>query len=138
MDLQEYFARAKRPPLPLNSLQLGNCIGAMGRLPAQSVDFILTDPPYLARYKDRAGRTVRNDDQDDWLKPAYTGMYRARKPNAFAVSFYGWPKVDRFFEAWKEAGFTIGGHIVFRKRYTGTPQERQFMYSGGSPGLRWH
>ncbi|MBB3172890.1 hypothetical protein FHR90_000704 [Endobacter medicaginis] len=39
------------------------------------------------------------------------------KDGGFAVSFYGWNKVDLFMEAWRAAGFRIVGHLVFRKRY---------------------
>ena len=39
-------------------------------MPANSVDFILTDPPYLVNYRDRDGRTIQNDANADWLKPA--------------------------------------------------------------------
>jgi site-specific DNA-methyltransferase (adenine-specific) len=31
----------------VNSVMLGDCIGLMRGLEADSVDFILTDPPYL-------------------------------------------------------------------------------------------
>ncbi len=44
-------------------------------------------------------------------------MYRVLKNDTCAISFYGWPKVDLFFAAWKNAGFRIGGHMVFRKSY---------------------
>ncbi|UHD47707.1 DNA methylase [Aureimonas altamirensis] len=82
-----------------------------------SVDFILTDPPYITRYRGRDGRTVTNDDNARWLKPAFAEMHRLLKPGGFAVSFYGWTKVDLFAEAWKAAGFRIVGHLVFRKHY---------------------
>ena len=49
------------------------------RLAPGSVDFILTDPPYLVRYRDRSGRTVANDNRAGWLKPAYAGMHRVLK-----------------------------------------------------------
>jgi DNA modification methylase len=32
--------------------------------------------------------------------------------------FYGWTKIDAFFEAWRGAGFQPVGHIVFRKSYS--------------------
>lgn len=103
-------------PLPRNTIMQGNCIEAMQAMPARSVDFILTDPPYIAAYKSRDNRTIRNDDNAAWLRPAFAQMHRVLKPDAFAISFYGWPKVDLFFSAWKESGFRVGGHIVFRKR----------------------
>lgn len=95
----------------------GDCVDVMSRLPAESVDFILTDPPYLVRYRDRTGRSVLNDDNDEWLDPAFGEMHRLLKPGSFCVSFYGWDAADRFIAAWRRAGFSIVGHIVFHKRY---------------------
>jgi DNA modification methylase len=102
---------------PRKTIIHGNCIEVMAAMPARSVDFILTDPPYLAAYRSRDNQTVRNDDNADWLAPSFAAMHRVLKQDAFAISFYGWPKVDVFFAAWKWAGFRVGGHIVFRKRY---------------------
>ena len=56
----------------INPILHGNCIDMMQQIPAQSVDFILTDPPYLVNYRDRTGRTLPNDRDDNWL-------YRLRK-----------------------------------------------------------
>ncbi len=103
--------------LSTNRVLHGDCVDVMRHLPPESVDFILTDPPYLVRYRDRNGRTVANDDNAHWLKPAFAEMFRLLKQGSFAVSFYGWNKADLFFDAWKSAGFRIVGHIVFRKRY---------------------
>lgn len=93
-----------------------------------SVDFVLTDPPYLVRYRDRSGRTVANDDNDAWLKPAFAEMYRVLKPGTFCMSFYGWNAADRFIEAWREAGFRIVGHVVFRKRYASSVRYLRYQH----------
>jgi DNA modification methylase len=114
--------------LPTNRILHGDCVEIMRRLPAGSVDFILTDPPYLVRYRSRDGRTVANDDRDRWLRPAFAGMYRLLKPGAFAVSFYGWNTVDRFFAAWKAAGFRVVGHLVFRKRYASSARFLEYRH----------
>jgi site-specific DNA-methyltransferase (adenine-specific) len=55
----------------------------------------------LVNYRDRSGRSIQNDANADWLKPAMREAYRVLKPNRVAVMFYGWTKVDAFFEAWK-------------------------------------
>jgi DNA modification methylase len=60
----------------VNRILLGDCVTVMGQMPPASVDFIATDPPYLCRFQSRDGRTVVNDDRDDWLMPAFTQMYR--------------------------------------------------------------
>ncbi|EIK6536723.1 DNA methylase, partial [Escherichia coli] len=75
----------------------------------------LTDPPYLVGFRDRQGRTIAGDKTDEWLQPACNEMYRVLKKDALMVSFYGWNRVDRFMSAWKNAGFSVVGHLVFTK-----------------------
>jgi adenine-specific DNA-methyltransferase len=101
-----------------NAILQGDCLDILSQLPAGSVDFVLTDPPYLARYRPRDGRQVPNDDNDAWLKPAFTELHRVLADDTFAVSFYGWTHADHFIAAWRGAGFRIVGHFVFPKRYT--------------------
>ncbi len=36
---------------PIGHILQGDCIGRMRAMQSQSVDFILTDPPYVARYR---------------------------------------------------------------------------------------
>jgi len=119
----------------------GNCIEVMQTLPDRSVDFILTDPPYIAAYKSRDNQSIMNDDNAAWLHRSFAQMYRVLKNNACAISFYGWPKVDLFFAAWKSAGFRIGGHIIFRKRYASKTafvqyrHEAAFLLIKGNPAF---
>ena len=102
---------------PHNSVLHGDCIDILGNFAPASVDFVLTDPPYLVRYESRDGQRVRNDDNAAWLRPAFAQIYRVLKPASYCVSFYGWNRVDRFVTAWNAAGFRIVGHLVFRKQY---------------------
>lgn len=112
-------ARTAIPPrlFPAGHIVQGDCIEHMRAMQRQSADFILTDPPYFARYRSRDGRTIANDDNADWLRPAFAEMYRVLTYRSFCVSFYGWHKADLFIAAWRAAGFRMVGHIVFRKRY---------------------
>lgn len=105
------------PAVPRNTVLHGDCIDVMAGFPAECVDFILTDPPYLCNYRDRSGRTVANDNDPRWLKPAFAEAYRVLRPDSLCVSFYGWQQADRFIEAWRVAGFRIVGHLVFAKSY---------------------
>ena len=110
----------------LNQITHGDCIEIMRQMPASTVDFILTDPPYLVNYRDRTGRRIQNDSNDNWLKPAMAEAYRVLKPNRLMLCFYGWPRAEQFLEAWREAGFRPVGHLVFRKSYT--TRARFFRY----------
>ncbi|BBF51466.1 DNA methyltransferase [Escherichia coli] len=95
---------------------LGNCIDVMARIPDNAIDFILTDPPYLVGFRDRSGRTIAGDVNDDWLQPASNEMYRVlKKRRAVWSAFYGWNRIDRFMAAWKRAGFSVVGTCVHQK-----------------------
>ena len=127
--------------VPANTILHGDCISIMRSLPAKSVDFILTDPPYLVRYKDREGRSIQSDSNSDWLMPAFAEAYRVLKQDRFMVSFYGWTQVEKFFQAWHKAGFRIVGHLVFRKQYASKSRflkyqhEQAYLLAKGNPSL---
>jgi adenine-specific DNA-methyltransferase len=101
----------------VNRVIAGDCIEVMQEMPEASVDLILTDPPYLVGYQSRDGRSVANDNRSEWVMPAFRQMYRVLKPNRFLLCFYGWNKVDRFFRAWRSAGFYPVGHLIWVKHY---------------------
>ena len=101
-----------------NTILHGDCIEIMQQMPEASVDFILTDPPYLVNFHDRQGRTLPNDRNADWLRPAMAEAFRILKDNRLMLCFYGWPRAEKFLEAWRNAGFRPVGHLVFRKSYT--------------------
>lgn len=127
--------------MPRDAVLQGDCIELMGDLPAGCVDFILTDPPYLCGYRDRHGRTIANDNDPHWLKPAFAEAYRVLKPDSLCVSFYGWHKADQFVTAWRSAGFRIVGHLVFAKSYASSARfvaarhECAYILAKGEPPL---
>jgi hypothetical protein len=100
-----------------NTILHGDCLTLLPTLSANSAAIVLTDPPYLARYRDRSGRTVPNDDNDRWLVPAFAELYRVLANRSFCISFYGCPHADKFMSAYRSAGFRIAGHLLFPKRY---------------------
>uniref|UniRef100_UPI00222073B1 DNA methyltransferase n=1 Tax=Salmonella enterica TaxID=28901 RepID=UPI00222073B1 len=67
--------------------------------------------------------------------------YRVLKKDALLVSFYGWNRVDRFMAAWKSAGFSVVGHLVFTKNYSsksayvGYRHECAYVLAKGRPAL---
>lgn len=123
----------------VNRIILGDCVVVMGRMPPASVDFIATDPPYLVNYQSRDGRSIANDTTDEWLRPACARMYRVLKDNRFLLCFYAWNRIDRFFAAWKAAGFRPVGHLVWVKRYAsserfvGYSHESAYLLAKGHP-----
>jgi adenine-specific DNA-methyltransferase len=111
-----------------NTIIHADCIKALPMLPDRSVDFILTDPPYITNYRARDGRRVPNDDNDRWLKPAFAQMYRVLANDSFCVSFYGWPMADRFMQAYRAAGFRVVGHLMFPKSYASSTRFLRYQH----------
>jgi len=123
----------------INTVSCGDCVNVMASMPPGSVDFVLTDPPYLVNYRDRSGRSVINDDNAAWLKPAFAQISRVLKPDSLCVSFYGWDKVDIFMAAWRAAGLRPVGNIIFRKSYASSTRhlarhhEAAYLLAKGFP-----
>jgi site-specific DNA-methyltransferase (adenine-specific) len=121
----------QRRDQPVNSVLLGDCAALMRGMRSDSIDFILTDPPYITRYRSRDGRTVANDDNGRWLQPAFAEMYRVLKNGSFCISFYGWNRADQFISAW----------LVFRKRYASSVRflryqhEMAYLLAKGAPEM---
>lgn len=119
----------------------GDCVQVLSELPSASVDMVLTDPPYIAKYVSRDGQKIANDDRADWLQPAFKAIFRVLKRDAFCISFYGWHQVDKFMQAWRIAGFRPVGHLVFQKSYSSKEvflsyrHEMAYLLAKGSPRL---
>jgi adenine-specific DNA-methyltransferase len=124
-----------------NTVIQGDCIGVMRQFHSASVDFVLTDPPYLVNYASKDGRIVPNDDNDAWIKPAFAEIFRVLRWDCFCVSFYAWNRADKFLAAWHDARFRIAAHLSFvkkyasRKRYLAYAHENAYLLVKGSPSL---
>ena len=121
------------------SLHHGDSTAVLATLPQGCVDLVVTDPPYVCRYRDRSGRQVANDNHAEWIAPAFREIARVMKPDTLCVSFYGWSHVERFMLAWKAAGLTPVGHLVWTKDYTSRRgflagrHEQAFVLAKGNP-----
>jgi site-specific DNA-methyltransferase (adenine-specific) len=104
--------------LPENQIVQSDSVQILKAFPGKSVDLVVTDPPYLVNYRDRSGRTIKNDNGSAGVLAAFSDAYRVLKPDSFCVCFYGWNRVDEFFGAWRRAGFRPVGHVVWQKDYS--------------------
>jgi len=116
--------------LPLNSIIYGDALTVLRKLPSNSVDLIITDPPYLINYK-----TNRRLDKDSYLsKPIANDqasfkrkmlfilkeLHRVLKDNSAIYIYTSWktidvwkPMVEQFFNikniiVWVKNNWTVG------------------------------
>jgi DNA modification methylase len=123
----------------VNQVIHGDCITVMQTMASESVDLVVTDPPYLVNYRPRDGRLCANDDTAACLAPSFREAYRVLKPDRFCLSFYGWPWIQRFMAVWKECGFRPVSHFSWpksycsREGYSHSYHEVGYLLAKGSP-----
>jgi site-specific DNA-methyltransferase (adenine-specific) len=104
------------------TLYHGDCRDVMRGMESDSVDFALTDPPYIVSYKSRWGKNrgvIQGDSDGRWLAPVFSELWRILAPDSLCLSFYGWPHADAFMTVWKLVGFMPVSQIVFVKNVWG-------------------
>ncbi len=70
-----------------NCIINGDCTEVLKTIADESVDFVLTDPPYFVRYRDRTGRTIANDSRPESVLGAFDDLYRVLNPTPSAFRF---------------------------------------------------
>src|SRR4051812_32012754 len=145
-------AKAKTPPdLPLDSIIEEDCVAAMARLPAGSVDMIFADPPYNRQlggdlFRPEGGRVdAVNDDWDKfetfaaydeftraWLKEAR----RILKPNGTLWVIGSYHNIYRVGAALQDEGFWILNDIIWRKSNP-MPNFRGTRFTNAHETLIW-
>jgi len=122
-------------------------------VPTNSIDFILTDPPYLVNYRDRNGRSIQNDVQTDWLRPAMREAYRVLKHGLgmFVGSWFSGFVVEHYTLAVAEDAITYDWRsvwffsavvfavvlIVFCSRSPKTRRVRMFLLPRNLPSIHY-
>lgn len=104
--------------LPLNQILLGDCIEVLQSFPENSVDLVVTDPPY--------GMGFMGKEWDKALPPkeAFKEMYRVLKPGALAFVMSS-PRQDLFCRMGvllEDAGFELSQSFISWIYKTGFPK----------------
>lgn len=108
--------------LDLNNIYNMDCIEGMKQIDNESVDLIVTDPPYLVSYKTNRRKdkshefcsVIQNDDNPTLILDYIKECYRIMKPNTAMYMFCNHVKVD-FFKQELEKYFNIKNMIIWVK-----------------------
>ena len=114
--------RADKEIMRLNTIYNEDCLEGMKRIPDESVDLVVTDPPYLINYKTnhrknknhRFNKPILNDNNPDVISDYIKDCYRIMKENTAMYIFCSFDKVD-FFKQELEKYFNIKNMIVWVK-----------------------
>ncbi len=107
----------------LDSIKIiyGDCLAVMEDMPDESIDLIVTNPPYLINYKSCWGlggsnnKPILGDNDYALIEKSINEMYRVLKMNSAAYVFCSFKKVDYFIRYCQNAGFVIKNNIIWVK-----------------------
>jgi len=126
-----------------DSIHYGNNIHTLQKMPDETVDLILTDPPYAINYK--SNRRVKNpkfnhlenDNSNEWIPEFAQHSYRVLKNNRHLYCFCRHDTYPEFLAALSEAGFKIKRTLIWVKNNHGSgdlkgdyaPQDEWIIYA---------
>ena len=78
----------------------GDCLELLQDIPNESVDMVLTDPPYGMNFQSDHRKTkyekIKGDSNLDWLDDFVNEIYRVSKPNTAHYVFCSFHHIDKF------------------------------------------
>lgn len=109
--------------MDLDIIYNDDCIKGMRSIPDESIDLIVTDPPYLMNYKTnrRKDKThkfcteIAGDDNPDLIKDYVKECYRILKNDTACYMFCNTNKVDVFKRELESVGFIVKNMIIWVK-----------------------
>lgn len=112
--------------LLLNKITQGDCLEVMRGIEDNSVDLVVTDPPYLMNYRSNRRvvadrfRKIANDHEAHGLIRDYIAeCYRILKDDTAVYMFCSWHHID-FFKTEFERHFKLKNIIVWNKNNHGS------------------
>lgn len=102
-------------------LRLGNCLEVMKTLPDNSVDAIVTDPPYGMNYQSSRRTATKkfnkiiNDKNIEWFYNFIIDSYRVLKNNSHIYIFCNEYNVSNFRDLQQKAGFNNKRTLIWVK-----------------------
>ena len=104
-------------------LYCDDCLNIMKQIDNESIDLIVTDPPYLIKYKTNRRKNkdhdfcseILNDDNEQLIIDYIRECYRILKNNTAMYMFCNCDKVDFFKQELENAGFKIKNMIIWVK-----------------------
>lgn len=128
-------------PMSANFIRNVDCVEGMRELPEESIDLIVTDPPFAIDFKAQRSNYNRKGSRvlegysevqaDEYLEFTQSWMgeaYRLLKSSGSAFVFSGWNNLKDILNVIDEVGFTTINHIIWKYQF-GVATRRKFVSS---------
>jgi len=125
----------------INKIHEGDCLHLMKELPNNSIDHIITDPPFAIDFKakrtnyNRTAKTViegyneiAKEEYLDFSRKWISESFRILKDNGSMFVFSGWNNLKDILIAIDEAGFITINHLIWKYQF-GVFTRKKFVTS---------
>ena len=105
------------------NIYCGDCLNYMKKIPSESIDLIVTDPPYLMNfqsgYRKRKYNKIKNDtvQNEKLISEYFEHCYRILKNDTAIYCFCSWHHIDIFKQEF-EKYFKLKNIIIWQKNNT--------------------
>lgn len=127
--------------IEFNKIYNMDCIGGMKGIPDNSIDLVITDPPFAIDFKAKrnnyhrtASRVIEGyneipkEEYYDFTLKWMKEIYRALKESGSMYVFSGWNNLKDILIAIDELGFITVNHIIWKYQF-GVVTKRKFVTS---------
>jgi len=125
----------------LDAIHLMDCREGLRRIPAGSVDLVITDPPFAIDFKAKRSNYNRIESRvldgykeisvEDYAMFSHEWLLRVwecLKPSGSAYVFSGWNNLKDILIALDDIGFTTVNHIIWKYQF-GVVTKRKYVTS---------
>ena len=100
-----------------NTLIHGDSLTVLRQMEPESVDAIITDPPYGINYVSKAGARIKNDQSPFiwFLYDAFRVLKSGESGRGSLICFTRWDVEQTFIDAMRMAGFNVRSEVIWDK-----------------------
>ncbi len=104
-----------------NTIIHGDSLTVLRQMEPESVDAIITDPPYGINYVSQTGASIKNDKSPFiwFLYDAFRVLKSGESGRGGLICFTRWDVEQTFIDAMKIAGFNVKSEVIWDKVYHG-------------------
>ena len=104
-----------------NTIIHGDSLTVLRQMEPESVDAIITDPPYGINYVSQTGASIKNDKSPFiwFLYDAFRVLKSGESGHGGLICFTRWDVEQTFIDAMKIAGFNVKSEVIWDKVYHG-------------------
>jgi site-specific DNA-methyltransferase (adenine-specific) len=141
-EAEQLYGKTKSPSpdFELDVVRFEDCVSGMKRLPNESIDLVIADPPFGISFDGKSGVYNRDErlviegyEETNESYHKFTARWlaelpRIMKPESSAYVFSGWTNLDAVLEGARDAGLVTLNHLIWHYPF-GVYTKKRFVTS---------